>query len=277
MAIQANLLGFGTMGRQVAACLDCLGYEVRVWTRAASPERLRDYALDRRIFVRKTGLDRPGGSVTFVPELISLRPTLTFEALAEDLDLKRRVWSSLPYGPGPTVDLFTNSSSFRPSEIAPGVQGLHFFNPLHTLRIIETTADAAALSAAGRTLLADLGAAGFEIIRTESNRGYIGNYILFREIGSAFKLVDDHGYRSATIDAVLAKMGRSSSLFDIVDLVGVDVTHRILLNLQADDAAVHVSPKLAAALEAGILGRKNRTSIRSVVDAPVAAGPAPRR
>jgi 3-hydroxybutyryl-CoA dehydrogenase len=267
MQHQVNLLGFGTMGRQIAACLDCLGYQVTVWIRGNSEDSLKRYGLDRRIFVKKMSpfMPREGGGVRFVSALADLKPALTLEVLAEELSLKRQAVSGLSY----TVreaDIFTNSSSYRPSEISDGMQGLHFFNPLHTLKFVETTCDPSSLRTDSPALFEDLRSIGFETIRAESNRGYIGNYILFREIGSALKLADDHGYRTQTIDAVMLKMGRSTSLFDIIDLVGTDITRRILINLKEEDASVYLSPRLDAAVKGGILGRKNNTSIRSIID-----------
>jgi len=263
--MRVNILGFGVMGRQISALLEGLGHEVTVWCRRPSEELTSRYAREKKLFLKKIPPQKTGGSVSLTAEIEKLHPCLTIEAVIEDLEIKKKIVGRLPYG-FEEFEFFTNSSSYAPCEIRPGARALHFFNPIHSLLIAEMTATAEELSPQGRELVESIRTAGIEIVITRNNRGYIGNYILFQEISAAFKLVDRFRYPSKSIDAVMSRMGRTVSIFDIVDLVGIDVVKKILENLKESDHSVYISPVLDEALKRDILGRKNRTSIRELID-----------
>lgn len=261
-----NVLGLGVMGTQISALLRLAGWKVFAWNRNLRDEHRTRHERAVKLMNRVMGLTQAPGEIVFVPEIRALENNLTIENLSESLDVKHEVLGQLAYGFDST-DLFTNSSSYEPREIHPKAQGLHFFNPPHVLKFIEFAAGASPLTPAGTELIASLRSAGFEIIEAFGNRGYIGNYILFHEIASALKLAELHQYKSATIDRVLSHMGRSTSLFDIIDMVGVDVTRSILVNLREHDSTIYVPPLLDLAVSKGILGKKNKTSIRTLTDA----------
>lgn len=210
----------------------------------------------------------PSIQVVGSPE--ELPPALTYESLPEEIPLKTSVLARLGYNPE-EHGLLTGTSSFSPREIHPAAVGLHFFNPIHALAFAEVGGVSPDLPPLVHELLGRLSAAGLTLVHTESNRGYVGNYILFREIATVLKLIDDHRYTTASIDLVQRKMGRQVSLFDIVDIVGVDVTLRIIQNLREQDASIHLSPRLLRAVELGVLGRKNNTSIRQLLDGGTSA------
>ena len=106
----------------------------------------------------------------------------------------------------------------------------------------------------------------FTLVQVKENRGYIGNFLLFSEIASTLKLVDEFGYTTHAIDQVRHCMGHEVSIFSIIDLIGIDTTKRILDNLHETDSGIYVSPVLEKALHRGIYGRKNGTSILEVIN-----------
>lgn len=189
-----------------------------------------------------------------------LPPAMTIEVLTEDLAIKQSVLQGLPFDLQ-KYWLFTNSSSLSPEEIYKGAYGLHFFIPIHSVRLVETTCPSESLP-----LLRDIRDAGMRVILTKGNRGYIANYVLFQEIAASLLLVEKFGYDTKTIDLVLDALGRQSSIFDVIDFVGVDITKNILENMHETDNSIAVPSVLTSALASGILGRKNRTSIRSILD-----------
>ncbi len=257
-----NILGFGTMGLQIAALFSVLGYSVTLWNRTITDERRKKLAVQIRILERALG--RNGmGVVTFTHDLDMLPPVLTIEALTEDIGIKRGKLSELKFDLAET-GVFTNSSSLRPTEIHANAYALHFFNPIQAIKLVETTCPPELQGSIYKDIFNSLRDAGFQIIFVRPNRGFVGNYILFREIASALHLADEFGYLPETIDAVQKALGRSNSLFDIVNQVGVDVTKSILDNLHTQDPSVTVPQVLERALQRGILGRKNRTSIRDM-------------
>ena len=261
-----NVLGLGVMGTQISSLLRLMGWQVFAWNRNLREEHRTRHERAVRLMGRMMGFTQAPGEIVFVPEIKDLGKNLTIENLPEDLNVKREILNLLPYD-WEGADLVTNSSSYEPREVHPKAHGLHFFNPLHVLKFIELAPGPSPLTPEGAALVDSLRSAGFEIIEAYGNRGYIGNYILFHEIASALKLAELHQYKSGTIDRVLSHMGRSTSLFDIIDMVGVDVTRSILINLREKDPSIYVPPLLDLAVSKGILGKKNKTSIRTLTDA----------
>jgi 3-hydroxyacyl-CoA dehydrogenase len=261
--LKVNILGYGVMGRQIAALLQLLGFSVDVWTRSpgADPKRASQLALKlaRRTLALAEGPEP--GEINFNVEIGSLEPACTIETLAENLQVKTAVLEQLPYDIR-TIDFFTNTSSIQPHRVAPSAIGLHFFNPIFAIRLIELAGDPAAIKADGGLVIEALRKSGFTVVETHTNAGYIGNFILFQQISAALKLVDQFGYAPDQIDTVMNHLGASASLFDVIDLIGVDVTRAILLNLKDVDSSFHLSPSIEEAVQNNILGAKNKTSYR---------------
>ena len=255
-----NILGFGTMGMQLAAFFNVIGYKVTVWNRTFSDAKLKRLSIEKKILEKNLKCASEKHEIEFLDQVDLLPPALTIEVLAEDLAIKQSVLHDLPFDPK-THGLFTNSSSFTPTEIHNEAHGLHFFNPLHSVKLVETTCPLNSLP-----LFRDIEDAGLPVVHTKMNRGYIANYVLFQEIAASIMLIEKFGYDTKTIDLVLGSLGRQSSVFDVIDFVGVDLTKKILENLHETDHSVIVPPVLTLALETGILGRQNKTSIRSVLD-----------
>ncbi|MEI6513508.1 MAG: 3-hydroxyacyl-CoA dehydrogenase NAD-binding domain-containing protein [bacterium] len=262
-----NILGFGVMGRQVAALLQSIGYDVTVWSRHIDDDKSQLFCRDiKRIDKYFPNKAKGKGHICYVNNIELLMPALTFEVLVEDVDVKRRVIESLVYDVG-DQGILTNTSSYSPSEIHCCAVGLHFFNPIYLLRFAELSCTTFEPVLSIRCLVESLcSELNVEIVHVRGNRGYIGNYLLFQDVANAFKLLEKYRYDTKTIDKVLNHMGRSISLFDIVDLVGVDVTRQIIRNLSKEDPSIFYPPVLDRAIARGVLGKKNRTSIRDFVD-----------
>ncbi len=177
---------------------------------------------------------------------------------------KQQVVGRLPYDVA-EHGLFSNTSSYGPREIHPAAGGLHFFNPVQALRLVEYLAPPRPTEA-GDHLREQLTENGFTLVDVKENRGYVGNFLLFAEIAATLKLIDEYGYTPDAIEKVNTSIGRNASIFSIIDLIGIDTTLRILQNLHEEDPGIHVSPLLNKALSQEILGRKNGTSILEVIN-----------
>jgi len=259
-----NILGCGVMGSQIAALLSLMGYDVQVWNRSTEPEVRKRFERALRLIKRSGSPGEVEGKVTFVDSVRNLTPAMTIEALIEELDVKRDIIAGLPYDVA-EHGLFTNTSSLDPGKVHPSAIGLHFFNPVHAVKALEVSRKLDQLPPNLKDLVVRIMAAGYEVIEVNSNPAYIGNFILFQEISAVLKLVDIHGYGSGQIDKLTRALGRPVSVFDVIDIIGIDVTKQILENLRADDMSFCVSPCLERALGMGIMGRKNKTTIRSAI------------
>lgn len=272
--MQLNVLGCGVMGRQIASLGILMGCEVTVWVHRdpdrKTEELARQLRRDRRLLRRWV---RSEGSYRFVTDLDALEPHLTLEAVVEDLQVKRDLIARLPFDTR-TVPLVTNTSSYVPSEIHPRMVGVHFLNPISMLRCAELCAEEGQLTEEIERFLRLLEPFQFDVVRTRPYRGYLANTLLFREIAQVLQLIERFGYSTQAIDTVQRCTGRTTSLFDIVDLVGVDVTQRILDNLRDQDPSLPRSSLLETALSHGVYGKKNHTSIRTFLDRQARMAPA---
>jgi hypothetical protein len=77
-------------------------------------------------------------------------------------------------------------------------------------------------------------------------------------------LGDEFGYTPETIDAVQNVLGRSNSIFDIVNKAGVVITKSIMDSLPTKDPILTVPQFLTHAIDRRILGKKKGTSIRDM-------------
>jgi len=262
--MRVNILGCGVMGSQIAGLMSILGYDVQVWNRS-NDAKVKD-KLNNAIRLIKRSVKGTGstGNISFVDSITDLMPALTIESLIEDLDFKKELIKSLPYDVS-SCGLLTNTSSIDPEKIYPNAIGFHFYNPIYAVKLIEISKNINDLSSSLKALVQHIKDSGFDVIEVNHNAGYIGNYILFQEISAAFKLVDIYGYDCVQIDKITFALGRQSSIFDIIDLIGIDVAKLIMGNLHGIDASFYVSPCFERALTGGVYGRKNRTSIRSIL------------
>ena len=259
-----NILGCGAMGSQIAALLSLLRYDVQVWNRSSGLEVRQKIDRASRLMKRSMLPGEVEGKVSFVDSVRNLKPAMTIEALAEDLDVKRDIIAALPYDVAEN-ELFTNTSSLDPGRVHHSAVGFHFFNPVYAVKVLEVSKKVDQLLPDSRDLVARLEMAGYEVVEVNSNPGYIGNFILFQEISAALKLVDNQGYGCNQIDKLTRALGRPASIFDVIDMIGIDVTKQILENFHANDTSFYVSPCLDRALVKGIMGRKNKTTIRSAI------------
>ena len=120
-----NVLGCGNMGKQIVAFFYLGGFEIKVWDIAKIDEEgVNKYI---RIFGKQFNPSKTG-TIKYVDRLEDLSDVVTIESVAEDLAIKKDVYSSIsqmissPY--------FTNSSSYVPREIGNKVNAMHFFNPI---------------------------------------------------------------------------------------------------------------------------------------------------
>ena len=259
-----NILGAGTMGSQLIAFFSVCGFTVNFWNKSYSV--LHEKKISSQIkLLEKNFQKNEIGKINFIQNLAEINGDLTIEALIEDIDIKKNVIASLNFNSS-DFPFFTNSSSFLPSEIDSKMQSLHFFNPIYSIRLVETSCSEDEQINKYNLIFSELKKLNFRIVEVKNNRGFIGNFMLFREISNLLYLVEKYHYPLKAIEDVQSALGKTHSLISIIDHVGVDVTKAILDNLHEEDSSVFVPNILDIAIKRGILGRKNKTTIMSLLN-----------
>jgi 3-hydroxyacyl-CoA dehydrogenase len=224
--MEINIVGSGVMASQIAALLYLDGNAISIWSHRGVDEN----ALNRTIKLvkRSMGIDDSNlGTIKIISDLKDFQNNITIESIIEDVGAKREIYKKV----SEIIDkpFFTNSSSISPLEIGEKVNGLHFFNPIFQIKLVEMVLNTDATDEVN-LLIERLQNKQFEIVKAKNNRGYIANYIIFNEISVAFKLLEIHGYEMEEVNKVCKIFNKN--LFKIIDVIGVDTTYRIINNLK---------------------------------------------
>lgn len=253
--MQINILGYGLMGKQISALLCLGGFNINIWNHSMVNEA--DLARHIKLLKRSITNNIQEGKITFYKNIEDLPDATTIESVVEDLSIKQKLYKIFEKN---KHSYFTNSSSFSPEEIGKNVNSIHFFNPIN-LKLIELFFHNENQKLEVYPILSYLEKLDFEIVEVNSNRGYIGNYILFHEISSALKLIEKFEYSYKDVNLVYRKLYGGRNIFSIIDVVGIDVVYKILKNLKEIDETIYLPYSLHNALQAGAYGKKNKTSI----------------
>ena len=189
---------------------------------------------------------------------------LVIEAVPESVAIKAEVYRNLAPLLGPDAIIATNTSSLSVTELAATSDrparflGMHFFNPVHRMRLVELvrareTSDAAlaAAEAASRAM-------GKETVVVRESPGFVTTRVNALIGNEAFSMLEAGIASARDIDKAL-KLGLNHPMgpFELVDLVGLDTRLSILEYLHRTlGEKYRPSPLLVQHVKEGRLGRK---------------------
>lgn len=161
---------------------------------------------------------------------------LVIEAVTEVLDVKRAVFAELEGLIRPDCVLATNTSALPVTAMADGlahperVVGLHFFNPVAQMPLVEVVATPASDAAALATAVDVARRAGKTVVRTTDRPGFVVNRVLLRMLADVLGAVED-GTSVEVADTALQPLGLPMSPFALLQLVGLPVARHVLVTL----------------------------------------------
>jgi 3-hydroxybutyryl-CoA dehydrogenase len=172
------------------------------------------------------------------------------EAIVEELDAKAELIKTLDASVGPETDLATTTSSLGIGDIAgkagvPRLYGLHVFNPVPRMALVEVCVPAAAEPARERAM-AWCAALGKTAVEVPDQAGFVVNRLLFPYLFDAVRLVERTGMEPGEVDTCM-KLGAGHPMgpLALLDFVGLDVAEAIGDALFADSAdPAHKPPGL---------------------------------
>ena len=189
------------------------------------------------------------------------------EAVLEDLDLKKSVFKELDEMCRPEVILATNTSSMSITEIAASTKrpdkvcGMHFFNPVPLMRLVEIIRGYATSDETIRIttdLAQKMGKTTVEV--KKDSPGFIVNRIMMPHMIEAIKIVEEGIASIEDVDkAVKNGLNYPMGPFELMDLTGIDIAYNVTeyLYKELNKENKWVSPNLLKTMiRAGNLGRK---------------------
>ncbi len=188
---------------------------------------------------------------------------LVIEAAVEQESVKHEIFRTLDRRTPASTILASNTSSLSIASMASVTQraakvaGLHFFNPVYSMELVEIVAAPQTDQDTIARLVSLVRALGKTPIVTKDSPGMVVNRVLFPYLGEAVRMVSE-GFEIATIDRELKRFGMPMGPLELLDQVGIDVALHVADSLRGVLAdANSVAGPLAAMAEQGRLGKKS--------------------
>ena len=272
---KAMVVGAGAMGCGIAQVLVEAGWEVLLYdTQDASLEngiaRVRgvwDKLVEKGKIsdAQRSAYNQQLSAAYVLREAAEV--SLVIEAIYENLDAKRSVFTSLDDVVREDCILATNTSSLSVSSIAAGVKhperliGLHFFNPAPLMPLVEIVPGIATDPAVVEACVAAVAAWGKVGVVAKDSPGFLVNRIARPFYGEALHLFEEQMADMATIDWALTELGGfRMGPFALMDLIGHDVNYVVTETVWKQfyyDPRFRPSLSQKRLLDAGWLGRKS--------------------
>ncbi len=270
-----GIVGTGAMGQGIAQLAACAGLSVLLYdSRQGAALQAREQiatVLARQVErgrLEAEAVERAMGNLRVVEDLRVLRGCqLVIEAIVENLEAKQALFRQLEEVVGDEAILASNTSSLSVTAIAsacrdPGrVAGLHFFNPVPLMRLVEVIEGLATRTGIAERLCALVATFGHQAVRATDSPGFIVNHA-GRAFGTeALRILGEGVAPVAAIDEVLREgAGFRMGPFELFDLVGLDVSLPVMESIYRqyyEEPRYRPHPLLRQMLAAGRLGRKS--------------------
>jgi 3-hydroxybutyryl-CoA dehydrogenase len=190
---------------------------------------------------------------------------LVIEAVTEDFEVKAAVFRALDSLCRPETIFASNTSSISITRLAstthraPQFVGLHFFNPVPVMKLVEVVAGLATSEQTVEAAQQVAASVGKTPIRVQDSPGFVSNRVLMPMINEAVFAVQEGVADPAGVDGVM-KLGMNHPMgpLELADLIGLDVCLHIMKVLYEGfhDSKYRPCPLLEKMVNAGRLGRK---------------------
>jgi 3-hydroxyacyl-CoA dehydrogenase/enoyl-CoA hydratase/3-hydroxybutyryl-CoA epimerase len=267
-----HVVGAGVMGGDIAAVCAMRGLSVTL--QDTSPERIapavkraaelfrRRLRDERRV---RDALDR------MVPDVTgdgARHADVVIEAIYENLEAKRKIFARIESIAPAGAILATNTSSLRLADIAAALKtparlvGVHFFNPVPQLQLVEVVAAEGTDPELARKAAAFVRGIDKLPLPVKDSPGFLVNRVLGPYMLNAFRMLDE-GYKPETLDAAMEQFGMPMGPAELADTVGLDIC---LAAGKSLGKTADVPEILANKVALGHLGKKSGQGIYTYRD-----------
>ena len=271
---RVGVIGGGLMGSGIAQVSAAAGFptivrEVSTELCAKSKQSIEKTLAKgiERGKVTEAERDRTLQNLRFATDLKELADSdLFIEAVVEDLAVKNGLWAELDKIAGPDAIFASNTSSLTIIAMATAsgrpdrMLGLHFFNPVPLMKLVEVVRTITTSEETERLAMDFVRALGKEPIRAKDSSGFVVNLLLIPYMLDAINALESG---VASVDDIDKGMqlgaGYPMGPFTLLDFVGLDTAYKIAEIMFAEYREKRYAPPplLKRMVLAGMLGKKS--------------------
>ena len=270
-----GIIGSGAMGMGIAQVAASAGHKVLIYdnnqialTKAESNLKITLAKMLERQKLSAEEVQVIGSAISFQKKLQDLAScNLIIEAIVENLQVKKSVFSEIEKIVGPDCVLASNTSSLSIASIASACErpqnviGIHFFNPATILPLVEIIPGIATDDNITQACKKLIDSWGKTTVIAKDTPGFIVNRVARPFYSEALRIYEEGIADIVTIDWAIKEIGGfKMGPFELMDLIGHDVNYVVTETVWSQ---FYFDPKFKPAtsqkrlLEAGYLGRKS--------------------
>ncbi len=270
---KVGIIGAGTMGSGIAQVAATAGCKVKLFDLNLDQLRTAEDSLENILsrLVEKGRIEqvekkRIQENISFVPQMESLHDSdLTIEAIVENLEVKKQVFTQIEHLVSNDCIIATNTSSLSVTSIAASLEkperciGIHFFNPAPLMRLVEIIPAVQTDRAVTQICNETITNWGKTTAVAKDTPGFIVNRVARPFYSEALRMYEEGMADIPALDKVVRQMGFRMGPFELMDFIGHDVNYVVT---ESVFTAFYYDPRYKPSLtqkrlvEAGWLGRK---------------------
>lgn len=276
MALSIGIVGAGTMGAgiaHVAALHKCTValYDINEEVIRRGIERI-NFEMKKSVDKSKISEDDMRQAMSRIKKRTNISDLDTcdiiIEAALEDVRVKKDLFKKLDQIAHHTTILATNTSSLSITSIAAAtkkperVVGMHFFNPVHLMKLVEVVKGALTSDETVKRAVEIVHTIGKKAVIAKDTPGFIVNRVARPFYGEALRLLSEGVASVQEIDRIVKNSGGfKMGPFELMDLIGNDVNFAVTESVYEQlfhDPRFQPSQIQKQMVEAGLLGKKTK-------------------
>ena len=274
--MKVSVFGSGVMGSGISSLFSTLDeverlnvFVLDVGVMSASREKILK---ELKLYIRASKLpkDKVDECLSKISVLTdveeSAQSDIVIEAIVENIDKKKLLIKEISEWSSENTIVVTNTSSLSITDLAScycypqNLLGFHFFNPIHTMQLVEVVKGMVTSDEAVSKMVSIAGRLGKKPVVVNETPGFVVNRMIIPMINEAVFLLSEGIATKEDIDKAMM-LGANHPLgpLALADLIGIDVCVSILDTLYFDtgDPKYRAHPLMRKYLRAGMLGRKS--------------------